>query len=92
MDIKVLKTSDIKEYAKNPRNNDEAVEYVANSIKEFGFKVPVIIDKPVISSKPSVAPATGDLFTNYVLYIGGAFILFFGWSKFRFRRFHQRKK
>jgi site-specific DNA-methyltransferase (adenine-specific) len=32
-------------YENNPRSNDEAVKYVANSIKKFGFKVPVIIDK-----------------------------------------------
>lgn len=32
-------------YENNPRINDEAVEYVANSIKEFGFKNPIIIDK-----------------------------------------------
>lgn len=32
-------------YENNPRINDEAVEYVKNSIKEFGFKVPVVIDK-----------------------------------------------
>ena len=32
-------------YANNPRHNDEAVDAVAASIKEFGFKVPVIIDK-----------------------------------------------
>ena len=32
-------------YDYNPRRNSEAVEYVANSIKEFGFKVPIIIDK-----------------------------------------------
>ena len=32
-------------YKNNPRKNDAAVEYVANSIKEFGFKVPVVIDK-----------------------------------------------
>ena len=31
-------------YSKNPRKNDEAVEAVANSIKEFGFKVPIVID------------------------------------------------
>lgn len=37
--------NEIKEYKNNPRNNDDAVEYVAESIKEFGFKVPVIIDK-----------------------------------------------
>lgn len=38
---------DIKElipYDKNPRNNAGAVEVVKNSIKEFGFKVPIIID------------------------------------------------
>lgn len=37
--------NDIKPYEKNPRNNDNAVQYVANSIKEFGFKVPIVIDK-----------------------------------------------
>ena len=37
--------TEITPYEKNPRKNDEAVEYVANSIKEFGFKVPIVIDK-----------------------------------------------
>lgn len=32
-------------YENNPRNNDEAVPYVASSIKEFGFKVPIVVDK-----------------------------------------------
>lgn len=36
-------TKDLKPYANNPRLNDDAVEYVANSIKEFGFKVPMVI-------------------------------------------------
>lgn len=36
---------DVKPYEKNPRKNDKAVECVVNSIKEFGFKVPVVIDK-----------------------------------------------
>lgn len=35
----------LKEYENNPRYNEEAVEKVAESIKEFGFKVPIIIDK-----------------------------------------------
>ena len=39
------KITEITPYEKNPRKNDEAVEYVANSIKEFGFKVPIVIDK-----------------------------------------------
>lgn len=32
-------------YENNPRLNDDAVQYVAESIKQFGFKVPIIIDK-----------------------------------------------
>ena len=34
----------VKEYERNPRCNDGAVDAVAKSIKEFGFKVPVIVD------------------------------------------------
>lgn len=45
MDIIEKKLSELKPYENNPRKNDEAVEYVANSIKEFGFKVPIVIDK-----------------------------------------------
>ena len=32
-------------YENNPRKNERAVEYVANSIREFGFKVPVVLDR-----------------------------------------------
>lgn len=38
-------TKELIPYANNPRENDGAVDAVAASIKEFGFKVPVIIDK-----------------------------------------------
>lgn len=37
--------NDLVPYEKNPRKNDKAVKAVANSIKEFGFKVPIIVDK-----------------------------------------------
>lgn len=37
--------SELKPYEKNPRRNDEAVQYVANSIKQFGWKQPIVIDK-----------------------------------------------
>lgn len=37
-------TADLIPYDKNPRRNDAAVEKVAASIREFGFKVPIIID------------------------------------------------
>ena len=40
-----LPLSEIKPYENNPRKNDEAVKYVMESIKEFGFKSPMIIDK-----------------------------------------------
>jgi len=33
----------LQEYENNPRNNDEAIKAVANSIREFGFKVPIVI-------------------------------------------------
>ena len=45
MEVKMVKIEDLKPYPNNPRFNDEAVEYVANSIRQFGFKVPMIIDK-----------------------------------------------
>lgn len=50
------KIDQIKPYEKNPRKNDEAVEYVANSIKEFGFKdnICVIENKYIITDKGKV--------------------------------------
>ena len=44
MEIIYKKIDEIIPYNNNPRFNDNAVEYVAKSIKEFGFKVPCIID------------------------------------------------
>lgn len=45
MQIDLINIKDIIPYENNPRNNDEAVEPLANSIKEFGFKVPLVITK-----------------------------------------------
>ena len=44
MKVEERNLADIRPYEKNPRKNDEAVKYVAASIKEFGFKVPIVID------------------------------------------------
>lgn len=44
MQIVEKKISELKEYENNPRHNDEAVEAVAESIQQFGFKVPIVID------------------------------------------------
>lgn len=45
MEIIVRKINDLTPYENNPRNNDMAVDAVAASIKQFGFKNPIIIDK-----------------------------------------------
>lgn len=45
MQVIPKKIEELKAYENNPRNNDGSVNQVANSIKEFGFKVPVVIDK-----------------------------------------------
>lgn len=46
-DIKITQKpiADLIPYSRNPRRNDEAVPMVMNSIKEFGFKVPIVVDK-----------------------------------------------
>lgn len=43
--ITLMALTDITPYENNPRNNEEAVEKVANSIKEFGFNQPIVVDK-----------------------------------------------
>ena len=45
MNIIDVELDKLKPYENNPRFNDEGVEKVANSIKEFGFKNPIIMDK-----------------------------------------------
>lgn len=45
LEITYRKIADLKPYKDNPRDNDKAVDAVAASIKEFGFKVPVVISK-----------------------------------------------
>ena len=44
MIIKQMNLSDLTPYDKNPRINDNAVPKVAESIQQFGFKVPIVID------------------------------------------------
>ena len=44
MQVITKKVEVLTPYEKNPRKNDDAVQYVAESIKEFGFKVPIVID------------------------------------------------
>lgn len=45
MKVVQKQVKDLIMYENNPRNNDQAVDEVAKSIEEFGFKVPMVIDK-----------------------------------------------
>jgi DNA modification methylase len=45
MQVEMRKLSDIKPYDNNPRHNDGAVDAVAASIKEFGFRQPLVTDE-----------------------------------------------
>jgi len=45
MKVEMRKLADIKPYEGNPRFNDEAVDAVARSIEEFGFRQPVVVDE-----------------------------------------------
>jgi site-specific DNA-methyltransferase (adenine-specific) len=44
MKIELRKLSDIKPFPNNPRVNEQAVEAVAKSIQEFGFRQPIVVD------------------------------------------------
>lgn len=44
MKIEQRKLGDIKPYERNPRDNDAAVDAVAESIKRFGFRQPIVVD------------------------------------------------
>lgn len=49
MEVVYKKVVDLKPYENNPRIiTDEAIDKVASSIKEFGFKVPILLDKDSI--------------------------------------------
>lgn len=45
MKIQTIPLKDIHPYAHNPRKNDEAMKNVAASIRQFGFLVPLVIDR-----------------------------------------------
>lgn len=45
MKIKEMPLGELHPYENNPRINTEAIDKVANSIREFGFQVPIVIDR-----------------------------------------------
>lgn len=45
MKIEIWNIVDVKPYENNPRNNEDAVEDTSNSIRDFGWKQPIVVDK-----------------------------------------------
>lgn len=45
MQVQSMKISEVKPYDKNPRKNDQGVDAVAKSIKEFNWQQPIVVDK-----------------------------------------------
>ena len=45
MKVEMRDISEIRPYANNPRVNDQAVDAVAASIREFGFRQPIVTDE-----------------------------------------------
>src|SRR5450432_965048 len=45
MKIEMRDIAQIKPYENNPRLNDAAVDAVAKSIQEFGFRQPIVVDE-----------------------------------------------
>jgi DNA modification methylase len=43
--VELRSLDSIKPYPGNPRNNDAAVQAVANSLKAFGFRSPIVVDE-----------------------------------------------
>ena len=43
--IKRVAMEDVFPFENNPRTNDSAIEIIANSIREFGFNVPILLDR-----------------------------------------------
>jgi DNA modification methylase len=48
MQVQMRDIRTIKPYDNNPRFNDAAVDAVANSIKEFGFRQPIVVDEDYV--------------------------------------------
>lgn len=48
MNVSEIPVSSIKPYSNNPRDNTEAVEKVMESIREFGFQQPIVVDSDMV--------------------------------------------
>ena len=75
MKIEQWTLSEIKPYPGNPRQNDAAVDAVAASIKEFGFRQPIVVDNrhnrhlaTIRQISPACGTKTARFETGIVIY------------------------
>ena len=45
MKVQLMKLADLRPYEGNPRNNEKAIEAVAESIRQFGWRQPLVVDR-----------------------------------------------
>lgn len=48
IEIATVHLADVKPYPQNPRKNDQAVEAVAESIRQCGYVAPIIVDEDMV--------------------------------------------
>ncbi|HQL73925.1 MAG TPA: ParB N-terminal domain-containing protein [Phycisphaerae bacterium] len=48
MDVKLVSVDEVKPFETNPRINDQAVEAVAASLRQFGFRQPIVVDEGMV--------------------------------------------
>ena len=48
MIVRLVPIGAVTPYPQNPRKNDQAIEKVAASIKEFGFRQPIVVDRDMV--------------------------------------------
>lgn len=48
MQIRMVQLSEVIPYARNPRKNESAIGKVAASIREFGFRQPIVVDPNLV--------------------------------------------
>ena len=65
MNIELKRTADIKPYEHNPRVNDGAVDAFARSIKEFGFRQPLVVDEDGVAVTPGQVVDHGRAYSLY---------------------------
>ncbi len=64
-DVELRPIEAIKPYPGNPRVNDDAVDAVAASLKEFGFRQPIVVDADGVIIVGHTPEAISALFMAY---------------------------